>query len=140
MLTPIQEIRIQVGDYDSSLPLLDDATYEYFLSKNENSIRRSAIDAARAILFQLTMRSDETIDIFTIKGSKSAEQYRLALKMFLSDPTLNPVLTSASIYAGGVSKTDMQTNVNTTDNNAVITPDMDNLPAYDTAPTDYFSV
>ena len=86
------------------------------------------------------MRTDETVDIFSIKGSKSAEQYRLALKMFLSDPTLNPVLTSASIYAGGVSKTDMQTNVNTTDNNAVITPDMDNLPAYDTAPTDYFSV
>lgn len=125
MLTPIQEVRVAVGDLDAAFPLLDDATYEYFLIKNSDSIRRASMDAARTILFQLSMRSDFTVDIFSVKGGKSAEQYRLSLEMFLKNPDLNPILTSANGYAGGISKSDMQANIETTDNNAVITPGME---------------
>ena len=48
----------------------------------------------------------------------------MALQMFLRDPSTNPVLTSANGYAGGISKTDMLENIANTDNNAVITPGM----------------
>lgn len=123
-LTPIKEVRLTVGDTSEEFPILSDESYEYFLSKNEDSVRRASIDAAKAIILQLAMRTDETVDIFSIKGSKAAEQYRMALNMFLKDPALNPVLTSGSGYAGGISKSDMEANIENEDNNAVITPGM----------------
>lgn len=121
MLNPIKECRVSVGDLDAAFPILDDSTYEYFLNKNENSVRRASLEAARTIMFQLSMRTDETVDIFSIKGAKAAEQYRLALQMFLRDPNMNPVLTSANGYAGGISLQDMQDNIDKSDNNAVTT-------------------
>lgn len=136
MLTPIQEVRIAVGDIDPTMPILDDLTYEYFLTKNTGSVRRASMDAARSILLQLSMRGDETVDIFTIKGGKAAEQYRMSLQMFLRDPNMNPVLTSAGIYAGGISKSDMQSNVDNADNNTVVTPLNDSVSSTD----DPFSV
>lgn len=136
MLTPIQEVRIAVGDIDPTMPILDDLTYEYFLTKNTDSVRRASMDAARSILLQLSMRGDETVDIFTIKGGKAAEQYRMSLQMFLRDPNMNPVLTSAGIYAGGISKSDMQSNVDNADNNTVVTPLNDSVSSTD----DPFSV
>lgn len=123
-LTPIQEVRLTVGDTSVEFPILTDSDYEYFLSRNEDSVRRASIDAAKAIILQLAMRTDETVDIFSIKGSKAAEQYRLALIMFLKDPALNPVLTSGSGYAGGISHSDMQANNENTDNNYIVTPGM----------------
>lgn len=129
--TPIQEVRLTVGDTSPEFPILSDLDYEYFLSRNSDSVRRASIDAAKSIILQLSMRTDETVDIFSIKGSKAAEQYRLALTMFLKDPALNPVLTSGSGYAGGISKSDMQANNENTDNNYVATPGMciETIPA-----------
>lgn len=136
MLTPIQEVRVAVGDTDPSFPILDDSTYEYFLSKNSDSVRRASLEAARSILLQLSMRTDETVDIFSVKGSKAAEQYRMSLQMFLRDPNMNPVLTSANGYAGGISKSDMVNNNANADNNPVLTP---GLSIY-VQPNDPFSV
>jgi hypothetical protein len=125
MLTPIQQIRIDVGDVDVQFPILDDSTYEYFLSKNNDSVRRASMDAAKSILMHLSMRGDQTIDIFSIKGGKSAEQYRMALQMFLRDPNMNPVLSLANGYAGGISKSDMNSNNSNADTNFVNTPGLE---------------
>lgn len=121
-LTLIQQCRLNVADLDATFPLLTDEHYEYFLTKHDNSVNRASVDAAKSILLILAQRNSETVDIFTISGGhKASEQYRLALQMFLKNPELNPVLTSANIYAGGISLTDMQTNVDTLDNNYVRT-------------------
>ncbi len=135
-LTPVQEVRLTVGDTSVEFPILSDLDYEYFLSKNQDSVRRASVDAAKAIILQLAMRTDETVDIFSIKGSKAAEQYRMALTMFLKDPALNPVLTSGSGYAGGISKSDMIANNSNPDNNYVCTPGM----SIDVVPTNVFEV
>lgn len=58
-LTDLQKIRVEVQDIDPSLPFLPDETYEYLLAKNNNSVRRASLDAARLILYQLSMRSTE---------------------------------------------------------------------------------
>ena len=121
-MTPIQEVRLQVGDLDPALPILADDVYQYYLDRNAGSVRRSALEAARTILMQLSMVSDATVDIFTVKGSRTAAEYRLSLSMFLKSPDLNPVYTSSSIYAGGISRQDILTNVLTPDNNYVVTP------------------
>ncbi len=131
----VLKLRYELGDSDE-LPILSDAEYSYYLSKNESNIRRSMIDAAKAILFKLSVRGDETVDIFSIKGSKAAEQYRLALQLFIKNPEFNPALTLADAYAGGISKSDMQENVDEDDNNAVLSP----LDQGQESPDNYFEV
>lgn len=131
----IKKIRYELADTDPALPLMGDAEYAYFLDKNSSNIRRTMIDAARAILFKLSMRGDETVDIFSLKGSKAAEQYRLALQLFIKNPEFNSALTLAEAYAGGISKSDMQENIDDEDNNAVLSP----LEQTST-PDDYFEV
>ena len=120
--TDIQKVRLSVADIDPTLPILTDTDYEYFLEKNNNSITRASIDAARTILLVLSQRGEETIDIFSIKGSKAAEQYRLALQLFLTSPSTNPVLQNARGWIGGVSNADIIENLNNSDNNPVTAP------------------
>lgn len=118
--TDRQKVRIEVADTDVTLPILSDAEYDYLLEKNYYVIRTTALDAARIILMKLSITSsDETVDIFSIKGAKAAEQYREALKLYIKSPDLNPILSQAMPYAGGISKADMQANDANPDNNLV---------------------
>lgn len=122
-LTPVQECRTYCADLDPALPFLDDSTYEYFLTRHNGSVRKASLDAARSILLLLAQRGSETVDVLSITGGhKAAEQYRLALQMFIKDPMLNPLFTSVQGYAGGISKSDYNANLSNPDNNNVQTP------------------
>ena len=122
-ITQIMEVRLACGDLDQVMPFLDDATYQYYLDKNYGSIRKSALDAARTILLLLSQRNSETVDCLAVTGGhKAAEQYRLALQMLINSPDFNPLFTSVQGYAGGISNQDYETNLVTTDNKAVQTP------------------
>ena len=120
--TTIQQVRLNVADFDPSFPILTDEDYEYFLTKNNNSITRASLDAARTILLVLSQRTDSTVDIFSVRGSKAAEQYRLSLQLFMRDPSTNPVLQNAKGWVGGTSYEDIITNLNNPDNNVVTSP------------------
>lgn len=123
-LTTVQMVRVEVGDVDPALPVLPDDTYNYLLTKNNNNIPRTSLDAARIILMHLSQRTDEQIDIFSIKGSKAADSYRQALLLYVSNPYLNPVLNSANlqVFFGGTSVTANKNNTNNYDNVTVQTP------------------
>jgi hypothetical protein len=121
-LTPIQEVRLIVQDNTVGLYILSDDEIEYFITKNNSNITRASISAANAILMNLSMRGDETVDIFSIRGSKAAEQYRLSLQMFLRDPSTNPYIQNIGAYVGGISKADMLLNDSNTDNNTTLNP------------------
>ena len=120
-LTDIQKLRLEVGDVDISFPILDDTSYEYFLEKHSNNLNRAGLDAARAILFQLSTRNSETVDVFSVKNT-SAESYRQALLLYIKDPNLNPLYKNLQGYFGGVSISDMEANVANPDNNIVENP------------------
>jgi hypothetical protein len=120
-LTDIQKLRLEVGDVDVSFPILDDTSYEYFLEKHSNNLNRAGLDAARAILFQLSTRNSETVDVFSVKNT-SAESYRQALLLYIKDPNLNPLYKNLKGYFGGVSISDMEANVANRDNNIVENP------------------
>ena len=75
--TTIQQVRLEVADFDPSFPILSDSDYEYFLQKNNNSITRASLDAARTILLVLSQRTDESVDIFSVRGSKAADADRI---------------------------------------------------------------
>ena len=120
--TDIQKVRIEVADLDPGFPLLADDEYSYLLEKNNNSIVRASVDAARIILLKLSQQTDETVSIFSVKGSKAAEQYRLALELYIKNPQLNPLYNNLQGYFGGVSISDMEANVANPDNNIVENP------------------
>ena len=120
-LTDIQKLRLEVGDVDVSFPILDDTSYEYFLEKHSNNLNRAGLDAARAILFQLSTRNSETVDVFSVKNT-SAESYRQALVLYIKDPNLNPLYKNLKGYVGGVSISDMEANNADLDNNIVENP------------------
>lgn len=120
-LTDIAKLRIEIGDTDVSFPILDDSSYDYFLSKHGNNISRASLDAARAILFQLSTMNSETVSIFSVKNT-SAEAYRQALLLYIKDQTLNPIYQTLKGYFGGVSVADIQANNANTDNNIVQNP------------------
>ena len=120
--TDIQKVRIEVADLDPGFPLLADDEYSYLLEKNNNSVVRASVDAARIILLKLSQQTDETVSIFSVKGSKAAEQYRLALELYIKNPQLNPLYNNLKGYVGGVSISDMDANNANLDNNIIQSP------------------
>ena len=120
--TLIQQVKLEVADLDQAFPLLSDADYDYLLLKHNNSVVRAAVDAARIILLLLSQRTDETVDVFSVRGSKAAEQYRLALELYIKNPQLNPLYNNLQGYFGGVSISDMEANAANPDNNIVENP------------------
>ena len=120
--TLIQQVKLEVADLDHAFPLLSDADYDYLLLKHNNSVVRAAVDAARIILLLLSQRTDETVDVFSVRGSKAAEQYRLALELYIKNPQLNPLYNNLKGYVGGVSISDMDANNANLDNNIVQSP------------------
>lgn len=126
--TDIQKVRIEVADLEPGFPLLSDDEYEYLLEKNNNAIVRTSVDAARIILLKLSQQTDETVSIFSIRGSKVAESYRLALELYIKNPQLNPLYNNLQGYFGGVSKSDMQANNDNCGNNTVENPTKDRYP------------
>lgn len=121
MITPemIMQVRYEIGDTDVSLPMVTDAEYTYYLTKHSESITRAAMDVAKALLFRLSMKSDYTIDVLSVKGSKAAQAYKEALQLYVKNPDLNGLLRTVSGYIGNTSKVDILSNNNTLDNQAV---------------------
>lgn len=127
-LTLIQQVRLTVADNEPGLYIISDDEIEWLLEKNNDSVPRASLDAARIILLNLAQRGDEVVDIFSIKGKSAAEQYRLALELFIKDPNLNPLIGNLQGYFGGVSRSDMQANNDNCDNNIVENPTKDRYP------------
>lgn len=116
----IQAVRREVGDIDPIFPILNDSDYEYFITKNNESIRRSSLDAARAILLNLSINANSrTVDVLSVNNSKRAESYRQALLMYLRNPDLNSIYSSLNVYGSGISNQDIQNNNSNPDNNYV---------------------
>ena len=124
-ITPemILSCRYEVGDTSVELPILADSEYTYFLEKNSENIRRSSLDAAKTILLKLSLNSkDSVVDVLSIKTSQQADQFRKALQLYIKSPELNGMYSTVTAWAGGVSKSDMQANIDNTDNNSVLPP------------------
>jgi len=122
----IEAIRYELGDV-SELPIMSDDELQYFLDKNNGNVKRTCLDVAKTMLFKLSMSGDDTVDIFSLRGTKAAQQFMLALQMYIKDPTMNPLISNAMPYAGGISKQDMQENADNPDNNYVKNPAEDAL-------------
>lgn len=123
-LSDIQKVRLEIADNDPSLPVLSDEEVSYYLEKHSNSISRAAIDCAKTIMFKLSMNAGEQrVDIFSISGKAASDAYIAALKLYISNPNINGIFNNMNVYISGTSVSDMQANVDNTDNNVVVIPD-----------------
>lgn len=127
MLTPIEQVRLNVQDNEVGFYILSDEDIEYLIESSGN-VNAASVRAAQTILFKLAQRGDETVDLFSIKGSKAASEYRLALQMYIKNPSLNPMMQNMTMYVGGISKSDIEKNKLNPDNKLIIPPDCDRPP------------
>jgi hypothetical protein len=118
----IHALRIELGDVSTEFPIMSDDEYTYFLGKHDWNIQRASMDSAKSILLKLSMRTDETVDIFSIKGSSAAKNYMQALQLYIKSPGLNSMYDKIQGYAGGISKDDMRANDANLDNNIIKQP------------------
>lgn len=107
-------VRLLVGDIWDDFEILQDTDYQYWLDKYDGNENRSALDAARAILFKLTRLTRERTGDIEVYGSEWFKDYRAALQDMLKNPDLS--INIAMPYAGGISKSDMLDNDSNTDN------------------------
>lgn len=116
-LTDIQKLKLEVGLMAEASNILSDGELTYFLNKNNNSIRKAGLDAAKTVLFILSQliheRSGSELEVW---GHTWFENYMKTLQMYLNDPNYSIALENAKAYAGGISKTDIRNNIDNLDN------------------------
>lgn len=125
-LTLNQQVRLLCQDNTPGLYIISDDEIAFLLERNNNSVDRAVYEALQIMLRYLAQRGDETVDIFSIRGSKAAEQMRLAIELYLKDPANNPLYKNLQGYFGGVSLSDMDANNANADNNIVENPGQTN--------------
>lgn len=107
-------VRLLIGDIYPDMEVLSDTEYDYYLTKNNNNIMRSALDAAWAICFKLSRWTRERTGDIEVYGAEWARNYRAVLTEFIRNP--NTSVSLAMPYAGGISKSDMKANNENADN------------------------
>ena len=121
-LSPVQQIRLMIQDNTPGLYIISDEELEFLLERNNDNVNRASVEAARIVLFNLSMRNDESVDVFSIRSSQSAKAYMEALKLYIRDPNLNQIGNNIQGYASGISLEDMQANDANADNNIFVNP------------------
>lgn len=109
----IDRVRLFCGDILPEMEWLSDETYTYLLDKYNDNEKKSAREAMQYILFSLARRTRERAYQCEIYGDQMFANYERALKLAISNPELYSV--EFTPYAGGISRTDMNDNVNDVD-------------------------
>ena len=117
-----QQVRLLCQDNTPGLYIISNDEIDFLLERNNNNVDKAVYEALQIMLRYLAQRGDESIDIFSIRGSKSAEQLRLAIELYLKDPANNPLYKNLKGYVGGVSISDMAENNANLDNNIIQSP------------------
>lgn len=117
-----QQVRLLCQDNTPGLYIISDDEIDFLLQRNNNNVDKAVYEALQIMLRYLAQRGDESIDVFSIRGSKAAEQMRLAIELYLKDPANNPLYKNLQGFFGGVSISDMDANNANLDNNIIQSP------------------
>ena len=115
-LTPIQEIKLNLGLVGNAADILTDDELQYFLDKNNGSVKKASLDVAKTVLFILAQFTHEKNDILEVWNHTWFENYIKSLQLYLSNPAYSLAIDSAKAYAGGISITDIRNNIDNSDN------------------------
>ena len=116
-LTDVEKLKLEIGLSSQAADILSDAEIQYFLDKNNNSVKRASLDAAKTVLFILAQlvheRSGSELEIW---NHAWFENYMKVLQLYITNPNFSIALEQAKVYAGGISVTDIRNNVENSDN------------------------
>ena len=116
-LTDIQKVKLEVGLSGEAADILTDEELTYFLEKNKNSIKKASLDAAKTVLFILSQlvheRSGTELEIW---HHTWFENYMKSLELYINNPNFSITIDSAKAYAGGISVSDIRSNIDNCDN------------------------
>lgn len=115
-LTPVSEIKLNLGLVGNAADILTDDELQYFLDKNNGSVKKASLDVAKTVLFILSQFTHEKNDILEIWNHTWFENYMKSLQLYLSNPAYSLAIDSAKAYAGGISVTDIRNNIDNSDN------------------------
>ena len=116
-LSGVQKVELEIGLSSFEPPVLTEDEIQYFLDKNNGSVRRAAVDAAKTVLFIISQYVKEKTAIeLEISGNQWFTQYMQVLKMYISDPNYSIAIQGSMPYAGGISKQDAYDNISNSDN------------------------
>lgn len=116
-LSLIQQIKLELGLVGDASDILSDEEIQYFLDKNKNSIKKASLDSAKTVLFILSQqvheRSGTELELY---GNQWFENYMKSLELYINNPNFSITIDSAKAYAGGISVSDIRSNINNCDN------------------------
>lgn len=115
-LTDVEKVRLEIGLSGQAIDILSDAEIQYFLDKNNNSVKKASLDAAKTVLFILSPFTHERSDMLEIWNHTWFENYMKVLQLYITNPNFSIALEQAKVYAGGISVTDIRNNVENSDN------------------------
>jgi hypothetical protein len=105
------QVRFLIGDTIQSDPILQDGEVDWLLSQYNNVPINAAIRACEAIISKFSRLADESVGQVKISFSQRCEGYRKTQVMLR-----NRLATEGAIpYAGGISISDKQAQVQNTD-------------------------
>ena len=115
-LTPVQEIKLNLGLVGNAADILTDDELQYFLDKNNGSVKKASLDVAKTVLFILAQFTHEKNDALEVWNHTWFENYMKSLQLYLNNPAYSLAIDSAKAYAGGISIADIRDNINNADN------------------------
>ena len=81
-------LRLNVGDIHS-VEILDDATYTYYYTKNEQNERRATRDLFTVLLFALSRYTQERAGQLEVYGHQYFQNYLSAVKLAITNPSID---------------------------------------------------
>ena len=93
-------VRLMISDTNTADQLLQDEEIDYFLDKNDDSIRYAALDAIRALIAKFSRAADERMGHTEVKRSQMARAFINLLEEISASTTDMDI----QILAGGQSR------------------------------------
>ncbi len=115
-MTPIEEVRLEIGLIGQAYQLLSDVEIQYFLNKNNGNIRRASSSAGKTVLFILSQLVHTKASELESWDHDWFNNYYKTLQMYLNDPNFSFAINGAMPYAGGISIADIRANIENYDN------------------------
>jgi len=111
----IDRVRLRISDIED-VPFLTDEVIQYYLTKNVENEALASKECATVILGILARNATyNKIDSYIVDGAKAYTSYRDYLLLLIKNPAISDA--TITVYAGGISKSDMQANNDNLDNN-----------------------
>lgn len=121
--SPLDAVRLTVGDTNAADPLLYDGEIAYFLGKSNQGIAAASYLACGAIIAKLSRLCDERVGDVSLSLSQKLKGYTE-----LQATIQNDLGQGASFYCGGMSRTQVRQNAANPDRTAP------QVPAEETGP------